>query len=171
MSNDFDPDKSLSQRYGNLSPRRFTEAMRLHESLRSLATGSKSAARDAIMERYSHILPGLAKLGLARPLLRGPAGPYTRWLRQRKRQRLINKNITFYFMPKKNFFPSLVIFFVSFIFPREVSYRGSRIFSPQPLLIRTGPSAYLCFILLYTCSHCCGRQLVSRLKGVVVFYI
>lgn len=57
---------------------RFTEAVRLHENLRSLGSGSKSAARDAIMERYSHILPGLAKLGLSRPLLRGPAGPYTR---------------------------------------------------------------------------------------------
>ncbi len=32
------------------------------------------------MQRYSHILPGLAKVGLAsRPLLLGPAGPYTRY--------------------------------------------------------------------------------------------
>ncbi len=57
--------------------------MRLHESLRCLGNsgGGRSAARDAIMERYSHILPGLAKVGLAysRPLLRGPAGPYTRY--------------------------------------------------------------------------------------------
>ena len=56
--------------------------MRLHESLKSLGGGGggRSAARDAIMARYSHILPGLARLGLtSRPLLRGPAGPYTRY--------------------------------------------------------------------------------------------
>lgn len=40
---------------------RYTDAMQLNEKLKNIGGGPKAAAREAIMDRYSSILPSLAK--------------------------------------------------------------------------------------------------------------